>query len=129
VWKLIMPLPCISVYAKKQDMRGTESFTKDELQIIGVMLEDPIAWHAGLAASAAARIPSGTGYPMLARLEKAGWLESRWEESRAGGPRRRLYRLTGLGQRLGSAALAETLPTRRRPRLRLGFPARKESLA
>lgn len=54
------------------------------------------------------RIFSGTLYPVLERLEKAGWLESRWEEidpSKAGRPRKRLYILTGLGARKASYEL------------------------
>ena len=47
-------------------------------------------------------LPSGTVYPVLRRLEKAGLLRSRWEdvaEARAGGrPRRRTYELTREGR-------------------------------
>ncbi|MBP2704087.1 helix-turn-helix transcriptional regulator [Microbispora sp. RL4-1S] len=45
-------------------------------------------------------VPTGTVYPALRRLERAGYLASEWAE--AGGRRRRTYRLTGEGQ----AALA-----------------------
>lgn len=94
------------------------------MEIVGAMLGDPIGWHHGLAVSAAAGLAAGTAYPTLARLERAGWLESRWEERAAGAPRRRLYRLTGLGQRL---APAPTPGPRSRPagRLRLGLPLPK----
>ena len=39
--------------------------------------------------------PSGTIYPLLDRLERAGWVTSHWDEdvSRPG-PRRRMYQLT-----------------------------------
>ena len=39
--------------------------------------------------------PSGTVYPLLDRLERAGWVTSRWDDdvSRPG-PRRRMYQLT-----------------------------------
>jgi PadR family transcriptional regulator, regulatory protein PadR len=53
---------------------------------------------------------SGTIYPIFRRLEGAGWLDSEWEQldpSDAGRPRRRLYRLTGLGYNKARAALAE----------------------
>jgi DNA-binding PadR family transcriptional regulator len=43
---------------------------------------------------------SGTLYPILMRLETAGWLASRWEEDdprTLGRPRRRFYRLTADG--------------------------------
>jgi PadR family transcriptional regulator, regulatory protein PadR len=43
-------------------------------------------------------LPGGTVYPILARLEQAGWVESRWEEPEQheaqGRPRRRYYRLS-----------------------------------
>lgn len=39
--------------------------------------------------------PPGTVYPILDRLERAGWVESTWEDDDArSGPRRRLYELT-----------------------------------
>jgi len=47
-------------------------------------------------------LKSGTLYPILFRLERANWLESRWESgepSQLGRPRRRMYQLTGLGER------------------------------
>jgi DNA-binding PadR family transcriptional regulator len=56
---------------------------------------------------------SGSLYPILARLEKAGWLESWWEDidpKEAGRPRKRLYRLTGAGQREAMAAFSEIMP-------------------
>lgn len=39
----------------------------------------------------------GTLYPLLARLRKAGLVETTWQESTAGPPRR-YYALTGLGR-------------------------------
>lgn len=84
--------------------------SSETLRILGAMLEDPMAWHYGLGLSDTAEIASGTIYPMLARLEKAGWLESRWEEQGPddeGRPRRRLYKLTGHGERAAMAELDE----------------------
>ncbi|HUA88548.1 MAG TPA: helix-turn-helix transcriptional regulator [Steroidobacteraceae bacterium] len=46
------------------------------------------------------RLASGTLYPILLRLEAAGWFVSRWESidpAAAGRPRRRLYRITPSG--------------------------------
>jgi DNA-binding PadR family transcriptional regulator len=52
----------------------------------------------------------GTLYKALGRLADGGLLEHRWEEPEAalaeGRPRRRLYRLTGEGQRTLAAVLA-----------------------
>ncbi|WP_246257011.1 PadR family transcriptional regulator [Amycolatopsis anabasis] len=64
--------------------------------VLHTLLEDPVRELYGLEICAAAGLPSGTIHPILARLEKAGWLESRWEEvdpSERGRPRRRYYRL------------------------------------
>jgi PadR family transcriptional regulator PadR len=104
-------------------------FNQDDLAIVGAMLADSISWHFGLAAAGAAGIAAGNAYPAFARLERAGWLDSRWEEGTGEGPRRRLYRLTGLGQRLGSVAAEPTWKPKPRLRLGFGFPVRKESTA
>jgi PadR family transcriptional regulator PadR len=55
-------------------------------------------------------LKSGTLYPVLARLERSGWVISTWEEidpQTAGRPRRRYYKLSGLGQRAGAAELSK----------------------
>ncbi len=39
----------------------------------------------------------GTLYPLLARLRKAGWVETAWEESQVGPPRR-YYAVTPAGR-------------------------------
>lgn len=55
----------------------------------------------------------GTLYKALARLERGGLLESRWEEIdpvTAGRPRRRLYRVTGGAA--GAIAASRTLTTK-----------------
>lgn len=44
--------------------------------------------------------PTGTVYPLLDRLERAGMLESHWDESPRPGARRRLYRLTPEGRQV-----------------------------
>lgn len=91
-------------------MSDQPRISTDTLKVLGAMLEDPIAWHYGLRLSKDAGIASGTVYPMLARLESAGWLESKWEEAgpdNEGRPRRRLYRLTGAGERAAGQQLDE----------------------
>lgn len=112
-------------------MTSTPRMSAETLRILGVMLEDPVAWHYGLGLSDAAEIASGTIYPMLARLEKAGWLESTWEEQGPddeGRPRRRLYKLTGHGERAAMAELegiAEVARKVKRSRARAGVPRRR----
>ncbi len=52
---------------------------------------------------------AGSVYPILARLEEAGWVESSWEseERDERGPRRRFYRLAPDGLAAARALLAE----------------------
>lgn len=58
--------------------------------------------------------PSGTVYPLLARLEQEGWATSQWEtdEPDERRPRRRYYTLTPTGEKHARAALEEILPGR-----------------
>jgi PadR family transcriptional regulator PadR len=66
---------------------------------------------------------TGSVYPILARLEESGWVDSHWEldEPSPRGPRRRFYRLNphGLG-----AARALLIERRGAVRQRSGRPAR-----
>lgn len=54
-------------------------------------------------------LPSGTVYPALRRLERNGWLRSRWEPNslarQAGRPRRKYYEISAPGQEVLSRAL------------------------
>ena len=74
--------------------------TLQTLRVLNVLLEDPTEPLWGFQISKHTRLAAGSLYPILARLERAGWLESEWEQadpSADGRPRRRYYRLTGLG--------------------------------
>jgi DNA-binding PadR family transcriptional regulator len=89
-----------------QDVR----LTQPTLKVLRFLLETPREGRSGAEMSKATKVGSGTLYPMLARLENAGWLTSEWETidpSEAGRPRRRFYKLTALGQNNARAALAE----------------------
>lgn len=84
------------------------------LRVLKVFLdafaEDVRAELAGADLMKAARVSSGTLYPILLRLEKAGVLTSRWEDARPedlGRPRRRFYVLTPGGVQLAHEALHE----------------------
>jgi DNA-binding PadR family transcriptional regulator len=64
------------------------------------------------------RLASGTLYPILMRLEEWRWIESRWEQGdphELGRPRRRLYRITGLGARNSRAEFKKIETAIRRP--------------
>ena len=89
-----------------QDVR----LTQPTLKVLRFLLEKPREGRSGAEMSKATGVGSGTLYPMLARLELAGWLSSEWEAidpKAAGRPRRRFYKLTAVGQNKACAALAE----------------------
>ena len=65
------------------------------LRVLEAFLENPTEPLAGADVHQRCGIASGTLYPILLRLESAGWFVSQWESiepSSAGRPRRRLYR-------------------------------------
>ena len=60
------------------------------LKVLRFLMETPREGRSGAEMSKATKVGSGTLYPMLARLEAAGWLTSEWEvidPSEAGRPR------------------------------------------
>ena len=70
------------------------------LRVLEAFLENPADDLSGADVQKRSGIASGTLYPILLRLESAGWFVSRWEAidpAEAGRPRRRLYRLTPSG--------------------------------
>jgi DNA-binding PadR family transcriptional regulator len=70
------------------------------LKVLGALLSSPRDELSGAEIGRVAKLASGTLYPILIRLEQAKWLESRWETDdpkALGRPRRRFYRVTGLG--------------------------------
>lgn len=109
--------------------QGRQARTQAQRQILGAMLADSAAWHYGLGIAGAAGLAAGTIYSVLAQMERAGWLESRWDSSGADSeaPRRRVYRLTGSGQRV-AVAEGET-PAAARNRGRFGFGWRRPRTA
>jgi DNA-binding PadR family transcriptional regulator len=53
----------------------------------------------GLRICQQAGLGSGTVYPVLDRLERAGWIQGEWEaEQPVGRPKRRRYTMTKVGQ-------------------------------
>ena len=69
------------------------------LRVLEAFLENPTQELAGADVQKRGPLASGTLYPILMRLQKLGWLETRWEqETTAGRPPRHLYRLTGNGR-------------------------------
>jgi PadR family transcriptional regulator, regulatory protein PadR len=80
--------------------------------ILAALLQDVTRPQYGLEMAKAAGLPSGTIYPLLARLEREGWVESEPEDidaSSVGRPPRRYYRLTGEGARVARAEIKRTV--------------------
>ena len=78
----------------------TIRITAHVLRALECIVSLPADEASGAAISRITGLPSGTLYPLLMRLESAGWLSSKWEKaepSDLGRPRRRLYRVTAKG--------------------------------
>lgn len=83
--------------------------TIDVLTVLATSSEP--SW--GLAIIKSSGRPAGSVYPILDRLESAGWLSSRWEDdSSRPGPRRRYYEFTKDGASAAHIAM-EAFATRR----------------
>lgn len=71
------------------------------LRVLKLFLEEPRLPRSGIDIAKEAKVGPGTLYPLLMRLEKAGWLVSEWENvdpQVAGRPKRRFYQITRFGQ-------------------------------
>jgi DNA-binding PadR family transcriptional regulator len=74
------------------------------MAVLSVLLRRGPAWHYGYDLLKQTGLKSGTLYPILARLQRGGWLEQRWEKpSAAGRPPRHLYRLSRQGKTVARA--------------------------
>jgi PadR family transcriptional regulator PadR len=65
---------------------------------------------SGAEIARSTKLASGTLYPILLRLEEAGWAKSHWEPGNPrelGRPRRRFYKVTGIGACRARSALKE----------------------
>ena len=80
-------------------MAGDVRMTAGVAKVLAAFLEDPAADRYGLDLMKTTDMPSGTLYPILARLRDAGWVRAEWEQPDpdASRPARRYYRLTPEG--------------------------------
>jgi PadR family transcriptional regulator, regulatory protein PadR len=89
--------------------------------VLRAALAEPTREWYGLQMCEATGMPSGTVYPIISRLERHGWIESRWEDPEEhvaeGRPRRRYYRLTPDGAEQARVALARAHQARPAARL------------
>lgn len=69
-------------------------------RVLRIFLEDPATPRYGLELMRETGLPSGSLYPVLARLERIGWVRSQREQIdpvAEGRPQRRYYELTADG--------------------------------
>lgn len=92
-----------------------ERITKQLLKVLEALLVDPQREWYGLELMDATKLSSGTLYPILHRLVQDGWLARQGgQQSDKGGPGRRLYVLTGVGEQAATRIVAERSMPRRR---------------
>ena len=81
-------------------MGSEPRMTTSVLKVVSAMLADVTAERYGLDLMHDTGLASGTLYPILVRLERAGWVASHWEDIdpiAEGRPARRYYVLTPHG--------------------------------
>jgi PadR family transcriptional regulator, regulatory protein PadR len=92
-------------------------------RVLGAFLADPAAPRYGYDLMKAARLQSGTLYPLLARLEREKLVASEWETPQQEGQRpRKYYQLTAEGVRVARLELARVSASRPRASVRPGRP-------
>jgi len=93
-------------------------------RVLTAFLADASAPRYGYDLMKAARLQSGTLYPLLARLEREELVASAWETPQQEGERpRKYYRLTAEGVRVARLELAQVSARSRRAPARPGRPA------
>lgn len=74
------------------------------LAVLSALSDARRQWRYGLELAGATGLKSGSLYPILARLDERGLVESKWlEPEKPGRPPRHVYRITAAGR----AALSE----------------------
>ena len=94
---------------------GPGKLTVPMLRVLDLLLSEPNRkdWFA-LQICRSTKLGSGTVVQIMFRLDRWGWVESRWEDigeaHHAGRPRRKFYRVTGTGARNADQLLRSMLP-------------------
>lgn len=89
-------------------MKRQPQLTPQTMKVLGAVYDSPSASGADICRMTG--MPSGTVYPILVRLEDAGWLGSTWEAGDPavlGRPRKRFYHITADGARHARSAAQE----------------------
>jgi PadR family transcriptional regulator, regulatory protein PadR len=88
-------------------MPVTRGLSRQTRLVLDAFISHPIGYQThGFEIARLAMLRTGTVYPILARLEKMGWLTSKWEPLvGVGRPPRRLYQMTAAGRAATNALL------------------------
>jgi PadR family transcriptional regulator, regulatory protein PadR len=90
-------------------MGNEPRITTSVIKVVAALFTDLDAERYGLDLMRETGLASGTLYPILVRLEHAGWVDAHWEDIDPvveGRPSRRYYRLTAKGATEGRHELA-----------------------
>lgn len=107
----------IAALCRLWSMGAEPRISAQTLRVLATLMSSPRDELAGAEIGREAKLASGSLYPILDRLERAGWLASRWEVEdphALGRPRRRYYRVTALGAAKAREAFRPLEPAIRR---------------
>lgn len=93
--------------AQHAQQAGQVRMTQATLDVLEILTETTEPVYGRVIINKTNR-PGGTIYPILARLERVGWVSSRWaddDDGRARGPRRRYYLMSPEGRKQAKQAL------------------------
>jgi PadR family transcriptional regulator, regulatory protein PadR len=96
--------------------RTENRITRQTEEIVEALAKDPTSELSGSDIAKLTGLKSGTLYPALLRLHRRAWLTYRWEDidpSVEKRPRRRLYKLTGEGERAANQLAGEAAARQR----------------
>ena len=93
-------------------MLGKFRITEPTLDVLEELLRSDADESYGFKIAQAIGRPTGSVFPILARLERNGWAVSEWEtrQSSERGARKRLYRLSPEGAARARVVLADRRP-------------------
>jgi DNA-binding PadR family transcriptional regulator len=89
-------------------MKPPRIFPQTQL-LLDQFLHRPRAWRYGYELSRETNLKSGTLYPILMRLAKHKFLETKWVVTQEGVPPRHSYRLTSKGLAVARSSTANAL--------------------
>ena len=97
--KLVIAIDRLSLYMLNIRVR-IPRISPQTLRVLERFIEHPTAWRYGYELSRETGLKSGTLYPILMRLAKFSFLETKWVTTEDGVPPRHTYRLTPKGGEL-----------------------------